>query len=349
MNKTGQGVLQQSKLTSLLALFLLLLTFFLAHTPPAEAVATEAEAEEDSLTVKKNTRKNHLFIIYSPDSTLQSNITQKLSDKLKLKRPDIVISKVTPGETLSTVNNNTDLIIGIGSAGIQSANDHYPETKKLFISTAPNKYRLNKNKNKKDAILYMTQSYCRQIQLIKQLNRHWKTISILNGQKNPVNSELLQQCANKYEIKIVTVNVTVKQNLTNKIKHALTHSDVLLALPDSNIYNSKTVKNILLTSYRHRKPVIAFSKSFVYAGALASVHSNIEQITQSASRLIEQYFDSGSQFTHSINYPDNFDIDINKQVFKALDITIPDMEKLKQLLQQQVQDNPVQNNPGESL
>jgi putative ABC transport system substrate-binding protein len=78
-------------------------------------------------------------------------------------------------------------------------------------------------------------------------------------------------------------------NITDKIKHALHHSDVLLALPDSNIYNSKTVKNILLTSYRYRKPVIGFSKNFVDAGALAAIYSDTEMIAMTASKLIEQY------------------------------------------------------------
>ena len=343
MNKTEQGTVKINEGKNSLIHILLLIVFCLVNT----AIAEPLPAAPPPHDIK--TKKHHVYIIYSPDNTLHSNIIQKLSDNLSLKHSDIIISKVTAEEKIQTVDSNTDIIIGIGHANIKSADKHYPKTKKLFIATAPNKDRLDKNKNKKDATLYMTQPYCIQLRFIKQLNTHWKTISILSSQGKPIDNAGIQKCASKYVIKIYTVNTTAEDNLTNKIKKALRHSDVLLALPDSNIYNSKTVKNILLTSYRHRKPVIAFSKSFVHAGALAAVHSNTEQITQSISRLIEQYFDSGSQFIHSINYPDNFDIDINKQVFKALDITIPDMEKLKQLLQQQVQDNPVQNNPGESL
>jgi putative ABC transport system substrate-binding protein len=108
---------------------------------------------------------------------------------------------------------------------------------------------------------------------------------------------------------------------------------VLLALPDSSIYNSKTVKNILLTSYRQRKPIIAFSNNFVNAGALASINSSTEQIADSASKLIEQFFDSDMTFERSTNYPDEFDISINRQVFWALDLIIPDINKIKPSLQ----------------
>jgi ABC-type uncharacterized transport system substrate-binding protein len=106
----------------------------------------------------------------------------------------------------------------------------------------------------------------------------------------------------------------------------------LLALPDKNIYNSKSVKNILLTSYRHRKPVIAFSKNFVSAGAIAAIYSSTEQIAESASQLIEQYFKLGQRFKKSLNYPLAFDVSINRQVFNALDLTAPELNQLKKTL-----------------
>lgn len=325
MNNTGQGILQQSKLKHWLAHILLLFTF-LTHSASAETLTTGTPV------YKKNTQEHHVFIMYSPDNKLHSNIIQQISNHLKPGNPGIIISNVTPEEKIKTVNNKTDIIIGIGYAGMKNADKRYPETTKLFISTDPNKYRLDAGKNKNNAVLYMTQSYCRQIQFIKLLNSDWKTISILSSQKKPIDSTPIQQCAEKHGIKIYTVTTTIEDNLTNKIKNALSHSDVILALPDSNIYNSKTVKNILLTSYRQRKPVIAFSKNFVNAGALAAIHSNTKQIAQSASNLIEHYFKSDKKFKNSVNYPQAFNISINRQVFRALDLTIPDTEKIKQTI-----------------
>jgi ABC-type uncharacterized transport system substrate-binding protein len=308
MNKTEQGVLHQSKLIHLLIHILLSFTFCLTLPASAETLVADTQPHE------KNTQKHHVFVIYSPDNTLHANIIQKLSENLKRKRPDIIISEVTPEEKIKTIDNNTDLIIGIGIAGMQSANKHYPKTKKLFISTDPNKYSLDKNKNKNDAILYMAQPYCRQIPFIKLLNRQWKTIGLLNSREKPIDTNTIQQCAKKHGLETYIVNTTG------------------MALPDKNIYNSKSIKNILLTSYRHRKPVIAFSKNFADAGALASIYSSTEQIAQSASNLIGQYFESGQRFKKSVNYPQAFDISINRQVFRALDLSIPDLDELKQTL-----------------
>lgn len=329
MNKTEQGVLHLNKLARWLVHILLSLSFFLASPTLSETAQKHAPVH------KEDTVERQILIVYSPDRTLHTDIIEKLSEDLQRRSTDIVISKITADEQSSerikkTTEKNHDLIITIGRTGMISANLNFPNIDKLFISTDPNKYQLDPVKNKNDAILYMTQSYCRQVRFIKLLDPQWKTISILSSQEKPVDVTTIRQCANSYNLKLYAVSVKDNENLTGKIKHALHHSDALLALPDNNIYNSKTVKNILLTSYRYRKPVIAFSKNFVNAGALASINSDKEQIARSASNLVEQYFDSDQRFTRPVNYPESFNININRQVFRALDKIAPETHKLKQ-------------------
>jgi len=334
MNQTEQGVLQKIRWGYPLAHVLLLLTFFLAHDATAEALP--AGTQDDNKTTHR------VFAIYSPGSTLLSNIANKLSDELSHARPDITVIEKTPGQEITEIDQHDDIIIGIGQAGAQQAVRHYPNIKKLLISTDPNSSKPYADKG--DATLYMTQSYCRQIKFIRLLNEQWQTISILSSRKKPVDIQPLRQCADRYDFALYVVETSAEDNQTSRIKQALAHSDVLLALPDRNIYNSKTVKNILLTSYRYRKPVIAFSKNFVNAGALASIHSNTGQIAKSGCKLIQQYFDSGLQFKKALNFPENFDININHQVFRALDLDTPDVDELKQALQEEPQ-----GHTGESL
>lgn len=329
--------MHQRTLINLLIKLLLLTMFSLANSACAETFTNVSAAPE------KIIEKNHVFIIYSPDSTLQSDIIKELSDNLKNNRPELIVSKVKPGVKIADINNDADIIIGIGSEGMQNANQHYPETTKLFISTAPGKFKLDKEKNKNDAILYMTQSYCRQMQFIKLINKDWEVVSLLNSQTKPVSTKDIKQCAKKYGLKIYLVKTSAEDNMTANVKTALNNSDLLLAFPDRSIYNSNTVKNILLTSYRYRKPVIAFSRNFVNAGALASIHSSVEQVAESASLLIERYYELDRRFEKAINHPQLFDISINKQVFRALDLSPPNIDELKQTLEQKA------SNKGETL
>ena len=322
-----QGVLQTGKSSRLL--FHILLLFASWFTAPVNAETSTADVPSYEMTANRK----HVYIIHSAGNTLHANIIGKITDKLKRDRPDIEVIQTTAQGDIKKFDTDTDLIIGIGATGMESANKRYPKANKLFISTDPNTYRLDKSNNKSDAILYMTQSYCRQLGFIKLLNRDWSTVSILSSQKKPIDRKVIQQCANNYDIKIYIVSTTAEDNVSSKIKHALHHSDVLLALPDSNIYNSSTVKNILLTSYRYRKPVIGFSKNFVTAGALAAIYSDTEQIAQSACNLIERYYNSGLRFRTAVNHPEKFNMEINRQVVKALDLSISDVDTLRQSLE----------------
>lgn len=325
MNTTGQGVLQRKKLTHWLTHTVL--AFTLSYT---SLTFSGVAAKEDQLQTTSS-QKHHVLIVYSPDSTLHTNIIDSLTEELKPHHSEFDITKTTPNKIAETKNYNYDLVVAMGPMGMKSAETDFPYTKKLFISTDPNKYQLHPDKNKNDSILYMAQPYCRQMQFIKLINPQWKTISILNSAIKPVNSAAIIQCANVYDLNLYSVN-TSKNDLTKKLKHALNNSDVLLALPDNSIYNKKTVKNILLTSYRYRKPVIAFSNNFVNAGALASINSDTKQIAQSTGKMIKQFFNSGFHFKDSVNYPDSFNINLNKQVFMALDISLPDIKKIKKRL-----------------
>lgn len=327
IDKREQGVLHPNKLINLFVK-LLLLALILRQNISSETLAADTASHEN------NEQVHHVFILSSSDGVHYASIIKNITDGLNLSTAKFSVSTVIPEKNIENIDHKNDLIIGIGHDGMSIADKNYPAVKKLFISTDPHKYQLDKNKNKDDAILYMTQPYCRQIKLIKYFTPDWRTISILNSQEKPVDTATIRRCANRYYIRTYIVSTNVEENLTNKIKHALSHSDVLLALPDSTIYNKKNIKNILLTSYRYRKPVIGFSENFVNAGALASINSSTEQIAHSAVKLIEQYFDSDHRFIKQVNYPDDFDININKQVSRALNITIPDIDKLKDNIEQ---------------
>ena len=107
MNKTEQGVLQQSKLKYLLIHILLLLIFCLTYPAFAETRTTDTAPPE------KNTKKHHVFIIFSPDNILHSSIVQMLSDNLNNSRSDITISKVTPEEKIKNETKATIRLIPI--------------------------------------------------------------------------------------------------------------------------------------------------------------------------------------------------------------------------------------------
>ena len=325
MRMNEQGVQQPGKFRYSFIQFLLPVIFCFSHLIYSESSTADERPTNSSML------KHRLHIIYTHDSTLQSGIAQILAETLSDKRSHIIITTAEP-ESKSQENNKPDIIVAIGATSIHSANRDYAGTNKLLISVSPDNYRLNKSSNTGDAILYMTQPYCRQIRFIKLINNNWDSFSILTDKKDTADIQAIQECANKHGLNVNSVNTEFSKFLTHDIEIALDNSDLLLALPNKNIYNEKTVKNILLTSYRHRKPVIGFSKNFVRSGALAAVHSNAEHVSNAAVTLVDEYISNNHQFTQAVNHPTSYVISINRQVFKALNLNIPDTIKIKERL-----------------
>jgi len=314
-----QGVLFQHKLLSRLVRWLLPIIFICLQSTLTNATPEKVNSD-------------NIILIYSPDSRFQSTIAQDLTTQINHSLDNIRITKISPSDFGNNNELNTGLVIAIGFDSINHADISFKNNDKLLISSDPDEYQVSKNIDIEQAVLYMSQSYCKKIQLINNINKQWNTFSYLDNKIKPVNNKKITHCANQYGLTANRVGTTQDGNLSQDIKKALKNSDLLLALPNKAIYNSKSVKNILLTSYRKRKPVIGFSNNFVKAGALASIHSNPEQITSSIYNLIKQYYENNNHFKKTINYPEEFDISINKQVFRALNLTIPDIEILKKSL-----------------
>jgi len=326
MQRFEFNILNKSKLKSCL---LLLLLFAFCSQPE---LGHTQEALNNKITFKQiDTSIQNILVLHNNNNKLHLYIIKHLNDLLVKKHPSTKI--ITRKNLLRTKKNKIDLIIAIGLDNIKKAIKNFPDKNKLFISSSPGTYQINNHTEENASIFYMTQPFCRQLKFISLLNKKWEKVGILSTDKKNINIKKLQDCVSKYQLKIVQVSISEKTDLAKKVKQVVTHSDTLLALPDKDIYNSQTVKNILLTSYRYRKPVIAFSKNFSKSGALASIYSSKKQITDSIVSIIGNYLNSNNQFNKKINYPEDFSISINKQVAKALNMKTPDLSTIEESIQ----------------
>ncbi|MGJ9420066.1 hypothetical protein ACHAC9_20285 [Massilia sp. CMS3.1] len=97
-------------------------------------------------------------------------------------------------------------------------------------------------------------------------------------------------------------------------------SEVLLALPDSAIYNPENIRNILLSTYRRKQAVIGFSADMVKVGALASTYSEIEDINAQVAEMAASFVATGE--LPAPQFPRYFRTTINEGVARSLDIAV---------------------------
>jgi ABC-type uncharacterized transport system substrate-binding protein len=120
-------------------------------------------------------------------------------------------------------------------------------------------------------------------------------------------------------------------NLIPTLTRALGYGDFLLAAPDDDIYNPRTIKHILLTAYRRNKIIIGPSQAYVKAGSLASGYAPFSSMAEMAARFVNDYFDNG-RFPGPA-YPELYRAELNKQVARSLNIPLADKTEIYKAVQ----------------
>lgn len=123
-------------------------------------------------------------------------------------------------------------------------------------------------------------------------------------------------------------SVRSAENLFDSLENILSNSDVLLAVPDSDIYSGNNVRNILLTSYRHKVPLIGISQAYVNAGAIGAIFSTHEQLAEQASDMVASF--TRNRRLPEPQHPASFTIALNQQVARSLGITLDSPEAIRE-------------------
>lgn len=111
---------------------------------------------------------------------------------------------------------------------------------------------------------------------------------------------------------------------TESLTQLLRSTDALLGLDDRNLYNPRTAKTLLLTSYGQHRPLFGPSAAFVRAGSLASSYSDQHDWLAVLDDLLKQ----PSSTWPATLYPQRFKVLGNRQVARSLGIRLPDDEQL---------------------
>jgi hypothetical protein len=106
----------------------------------------------------------------------------------------------------------------------------------------------------------------------------------------------------------------------NRVLSNIARTEVLLALPDTSVYNSENIRNILLSAYRHKQAVVGFSSDMVKAGALATTYSDIEDINAQVAEMAASFVATG--VLPQPQFPRYFHTIVNEGVAHSMDVQV---------------------------
>lgn len=168
--------------------------------------------------------------------------------------------------------------------------------------------------------LYLNQPLTRQLDLARLALPQARRVGVLLGGESLAQQSQLEDAAETRGLKLVSAKVASQEPVFNDLKKILDDADLLLALADPQIYNSSSIQNILLTSFRARVPMLAFSPAYVRAGALLAVYSTPTQIGQQAGTMARSFLQGRPLGLPQ--YPQDFSVSVNEHVARSLGLNL---------------------------
>lgn len=279
---------------------------------------TPLHAAVDSvLFIKSN--DNHFFnttiqqVIDSTDGHLKFNI--RSLDSL-IDKPELI--------------GDPQLIIALGSKAARHLQRIQPKPPVLLSYITEFEYQQLKLKDRDTAVL-LEQPLERYLRFIKTL-LPIKSVGIIKKSTHKLTEQELRTIQKKLAMTLHQHTYSLPVRSIEILRHLLGDSDLLLSLPEPNIYNRQTLKGILLTSYRLKKPVISYSPAHVKSGALAAIYASPKNIGDQIAGLLNRLNRNKSFTLKKLYYADAYNIIINDQVAQSLELNLPDKVSIKKAI-----------------
>lgn len=177
--------------------------------------------------------------------------------------------------------------------------------------------------------VFLDQPLGRQLDLLHLAVPEARKVGVLLSPETAGALPSLQSVAAARKLQIVSALVEDSSALYPALRSIMDSADLLLATADPRIYNSASISNVLLSTYRARIPVQAFSPAYVKAGAILALYSSPDQIGQQAAEVAKAFLGSGTLPQPA--YPTDFRVDVNEHVARSLGFRL-DAEALRERL-----------------
>ena len=234
---------------------------------------------------------------------------------------DYPVSVVSLGGEIPTA----DLTIAVGMKAAESLSQSDRPTLNVLLPRVGFE-KLKRTHSSIYSAIFMDQPLQRQLALINAVLPEANSVGVLY-ESLPTEIAALRKLSSAMHLDLREQKVGQQHPLAEALSDLLQESDVLLVLPDNNVYRSDTIRNILLETYRAKVPMVGISANYVRAGALCAIYSTPQQIAYQAAEAIEGFATTGRLPTPQ--YTKEFDISVNTQVARSLGVTVKDAVQLR--------------------
>lgn len=263
-----------------------------------------------------------MTVVLSEDGGVYQEFSELL--RVKMQVPKFALNTVSINQRLVA----SDLYIAVGmKAAEELASRDVPALNVLVPKAGYEKLpHVQSQRQVPRSAIFLDQPMERQIAFLLTALPSTRNVGILYSTPPPELPNIRRLLAER-KVRLHDRSVDGAQSLNEALENILSESEVLFVLADAGVYNAGTIRNILLTSYRRQIPLVGLSQAYVKAGALCAIYSTPNQIAAQAAEAVRLFSESGK--LPPSQYPKDFEVSVNKQVARSLDIRIEDESRLR--------------------
>jgi ABC-type uncharacterized transport system substrate-binding protein len=325
--RAGYGLKQRARYRTRCALLALLFVL----------VNADLQAAPDSILILKSGPEKVYSVVTESLTARLREICSRRSSKCSPPLIDTVaLNGSEKKEAERLLRDPWKLIITVGGKAAALVSENDPSAPVLY-TVLPRKsfeHLRKKSGSKNISAIFIDQPLARKFALIKESMPERKRVGILISKANAGRSKTFRRLASRFGLSVEIAVVEDERQIGNTLRDLLKKSDVLLALPDPAIFNQRTVKSILLSSYHNRIPVVGFSAAYVKAGAIVAVYSSPEEIGRHIGDWVGSLLKRNSNILSAPAYPKYFSIGTNNNVADSLQIRLPAARDLENSLEE---------------
>lgn len=258
----------------------------------------------------------HVLVVQSDSSVLYQTFARTYTQNLPA---NIKVSVLERAEDFNTEQADLIVTIGVRAADWVAARTAQP----LLAAMIPSNFPAKRPRN--FSAIYLDQPWGRQVSVLRAALPERHRIGVLHSAGHDL-SALRTELSSRGET-LIDRTLRSDESLFSALEEVLSGSEVLLGVPDSVVYTSNTIRNILLTSYRRGIPLIGFSPAYVRAGALYAVFSTPEQLAAQAADITLSF--AQTRKLPDAQFPALYTIAVNQDVARTLGLTIKSADALR--------------------
>ena len=274
-----------------------------------------------------------IYIEY--DKKNKTHLKYVAAIKYELKNKGFDVSYIESGTSNTLLSKNQEeaslyISVGVDAAKHNIANGENKPT--LFglipLESLPEEAIQNQLKcNPRCIFSVLDQPLKRKMDLLRHALPGMKRVGVLYDSHSEVVANELASIAPSTGYRFKLVKYNKEYSLLQNLSPVLKESDLLFAIPDPNIYNRRTARSIILTTYRNSIPIFGYSETYTRAGALLSLHSSPKELAQQDVEIIIDMLNN-KKVTTSVVYPKYYSVSINQTVAKSLQLHLQSADEL---------------------